>query len=68
MYGWINGCLEDLIIESYGIEIWNSIKSKAGITQANGDFFRSVNFDDETTYQLVNAASQLLSVPKDDLL
>eukprot|EP01039_Chlorochromonas_danica_P020926 gene20926-25675_t len=68
MYGWINGCLEDLILEVYGNGIWEQIKSKAKCHLPTGDFFRSVHYDDESTYALVSAACSVLGAPVDVLL
>lgn len=68
MYGWINGCLEDLILEVYGNGIWEQIKSKAKCHLPTGDFFRSVHYDDESTYALVSATCSVLGAPVDVLL
>jgi hypothetical protein len=68
MYGWINGCLEDLVVEVYGVDIWEQIKLDANCNVPTGDFFRSVNYDDESTFNLVASACKILDTTSDVIL
>eukprot|EP01033_Poteriospumella_lacustris_P013065 gene13065-9355_t len=60
MYGWINNCLEDMVISNYGLDQWELIKEVAGCFVPTGDFILSVHYDDELTYSLIAAAAKVL--------
>lgn len=68
MYGWINGCLEDLILQNFDAETWQRIKDIAECEVATGDFYRGIHFSDESTYALVKAASEYLKKSVEELL
>lgn len=61
MYGWINNCLEDMIITKFGLEKWEKIKDAANCFIPTGDFILSVHYDDELTYSLIEAAARVLN-------
>lgn len=66
MYGMVNLAVEQLICENHGIETWNQIKTKAGISVPK--FIIMESYDDEITYNLVREASEVLGVSKASLL
>ena len=56
MYGIINKSIQDLVLENFGTEKWEIIRTRCGIED---DFFISNEaYDDEITYQLANAISE----------
>ena len=59
MLGWINDCLEKLIIDQYGIEAWQSVKKRAGCDVKDGGFLRLEHYPDRSTLDLVDAATEL---------
>lgn len=68
MYGWINACLECLILNQYGPETWNKIKEIAECTLKNGDFIRNVDYPDDITFRLINACTNFLKIDRTELL
>ena len=62
MYGWINDCVEKLVLEKFGSEAWAKIKEEAGVTVPDGEWVRHHYYPDSITYNLVAAASAALSV------
>lgn len=66
MYGLVNRAVEDLICTQFGEETWEAIKEKSGI---NIEAFVSMeSYSDAVTYQLVEAASQVLNVSAEQVL
>lgn len=65
MYGWINGCLEDLITTNYGVDAWQQIRKDANV---EGDFFRSSYYSDESTVKLISAGAKFLNQTAESLL
>ncbi len=66
MYGLVNKAVEGLVVENYGDETWEAIKTKAGI---NIDLFVSnESYDDSVTYDLVGAAVEVLDAPAEVIL
>ena len=57
MYGWINDCVEKLVIAKFGIETWHAIKQKAGCKVMDGGWIRLQSYPDSVTLDLVAAAS-----------
>ena len=68
MFGWINDCMEKLVISKYGIEKWHEIKSKAGCQVSDNGFVRHQLYPDDSTVQLVVAASEILGLSVDEVL
>lgn len=58
MYGLVNQAVEDLIVSTHGEEQWQKIKSKAGV--GIEVFMSNEGYPDEITFQLVQAAAQVL--------
>lgn len=66
MYGLVNKSLEELLTEQYGEDAWETIKEKSGI---DVDFFLSnESYEDEITYKLVGAATNVLRVSVKEVL
>ena len=66
MYGLVNRAIEDLVVSSAGEETWHRIKENAGIQELQ--ILDTSNYDDEVTYNLVRAASEVLEQPAEDIL
>jgi hypothetical protein len=62
MYGWINDCVEKLVIEKFSLDAWEKIKRDAGVDISNGQWIRHKYYPDQTTLNLVAAAAAALSV------
>ena len=63
MYGWINDCVEKLVVEKFGRATWLAIKEAAGLSEfQEGDFIRLEHYPDKMTFDLVAAASKILCV------
>ena len=66
MYGIVNKAIEDLIKENFGDEKWDAIKDKSGI---DVDFFISNEpYDDDITYSLAGATSEVMDMPVEKVL
>jgi len=60
MYGIVNKAIQDLVTEKFGPEEWDAIKEKSGV---DVDFFLSNEpYDDDITYKLAIAASDVLGL------
>jgi guanylate cyclase soluble subunit beta len=68
MFGWINDCTEKLIVSKFGLETWHEVKKKAGCLVEDGGFVRHEYYPDESTVQLVVAASGILGLTVDQVL
>lgn len=66
MYGLVNLALQELLVNRFGEQQWSLIKRRAGL--AGLQFARMAQYPDEVTDQLVDAASELLGVPADQIL
>lgn len=66
MYGMINKAVEELVRRAAGDESWHRVKAQAGITEAA--FIDMESYPDDVTYRLVAAASDVLSMPPEDVL
>ncbi len=66
MYGIVNQAIRDLVVDQFGIEKWSEIKSLSGIQY---DYFVSdESYEDNITYELVGATSEVLNVPSEHVL
>lgn len=66
MYGLVNKAIEQMVIQQHDDATWQAIRRQAGLED---EFFLTHEpYPDEVTYQLVDAASQVLAVPMDQLL
>ena len=60
MYGIVNKAIQDLVITNFGEEKWETILEKSGVEE---DFFISSEaYDDDITYKLAGAASEVLGL------
>lgn len=66
MYGMVNKALEDMVVEGFGEEGWERIKTEAGVDV--DVFISNQGYPDAITYQLVAAASTVLNRPATELL
>jgi hypothetical protein len=66
MYGIVNRAIEELIVEKFGEAKWEIVKEKAGFKSEG--FMTLKPYPDALTFQLVTAASEVLSIPTNDLL
>ena len=61
MYGLVNKAVEDLVCTRFGVDVWDQIRTRAGI---GVDSFISMDpYPDDVTYKLVGAASEVLGLP-----
>jgi len=66
MYGLVNKAVVDLVTTKFGIDAWNEIKKKADV---DIDVFISMDaYDDDITYRLVGAASEVLKLAPEQVL
>jgi hypothetical protein len=66
MYGLIHSALQHLVVEKFGQEKWNEALKIAGIPQDS--FFSTRSYDDEITFTLAGAVSEVVGAPLDDCL
>ncbi|MFZ4764916.1 MAG: heme NO-binding domain-containing protein [Roseimicrobium sp.] len=62
----VNRAIEELVVSKFGDDKWDAIKAKAGVDV--DVFISNEGYPDEMTYRLVEAASQVLGLPADDVL
>jgi hypothetical protein len=66
MYGIVNKAIQDLITVNFGEDKWDLIKEKSGI---DVDYFLSNEpYDDDITFKLAVAASEILGISVGDVL
>lgn len=68
MLGWINDCIEKLVINKFGVEAWHIVKQKAGCNVADGEFFKLEAYTDKSSLDLVMAASEVAGLTRDQVL
>ena len=68
MLGWVNDCVEKLVISKFGREKWHAIKHKAGCNVEDDGFFKLDIYTDKSTLELLAAACEVLRMSNDDLL
>lgn len=66
MYGLINNSLKDMIREKFGEDKWLEVLQKSGVPEDS--FLTMRSYDDEITYSLAGAASDVLGAPVDACL
>lgn len=67
MYGWINECIESLVIEKFGRSAWDSIVKELG-DDADTDFVRYEYYKDSDTFKLVEIICNSCGIEADALL
>jgi hypothetical protein len=68
MLGWINDCIEKLVVEKFDREVWHIVKQKAGCSVRDGDFSKLEHYSDKSTLDLVAAASEVSGLTVDQIL
>ncbi len=66
MLGMVNKAIEDLAISIGGPQAWDAIRAKAGVDVVA--FVSSASYDDDVTYRLVGAASEVFGLPPEAVL
>ena len=66
MYGIVNQAIKGLVTENFGEEKWQLIKENAGVEVEY--FLSDQSYDDEITFNLVGAASNVLETPATAIL
>jgi len=59
MLGWINDCIEKLVIDKLGVEAWHKIKQKAQCEVEDGGFLKLEAYSDKSTILLAEAVSEV---------
>lgn len=67
MLGWINDCIEKLVINRFGLEAWHIVKQKAGCQVPDGEFFKLDVYTDKSSLDLVIAASEVSGLSVDQV-
>ncbi|XP_055620638.1 guanylate cyclase soluble subunit beta-1 isoform X1 [Toxorhynchites rutilus septentrionalis] len=67
MYGFVNYALELLVLKNFGTTIWEQIKKKAQVNM-EGQFLVRQIYEDDITYNLIEAAVDILNIPAGDIL
>lgn len=57
--GWLNDCLEKLVIDKFGVETWHAVKQASGCDVKDNGFLKLENYHDESTVVLVESISEL---------
>jgi hypothetical protein len=66
MYGIVNQSLRDLITENYGAENWRKILVTSGVGVEY--FLSNETYEDQVTYDIANAAAQVLGKQTGNIL
>ena len=66
MYGIVNKAIKGLVIENFGDEAWEKIKSESGVDI--DDFLSNEAYDDSLTFSLAQGAADVLGVSLKDVL
>ena len=66
MYGMVNKAVEDMVVLHHGEAAWEQVKAKAGVDVEV--FMSNEGYPDEITYQLVDAATEVLRIPPEKIL
>lgn len=60
MLGWINDCIEKLVLHKFDLTTWHAIKERAGMREyKDGGFLKLETYPLKTTTDLIQAASDL---------
>jgi hypothetical protein len=66
MYGIVNQAIQGLVVENFGQSKWEMIKRRSGVD--NDYFISNEPYDDDITYELVAAASEILEITAEEVL
>ena len=65
MYGLVNQAVRGLVLDNFGEEAWENIRTKADAPES---FISMQPYDDAVTYGLVGAAVEVLNLPAEKIL
>ena len=68
MLGWINDCVEKLVIDKFSIDAWHQVKQRAKCDVKDGGFLKLEHYSDKSTIDLVVAASEVSGLTVDQVL
>ena len=66
MYGLVNRAVHEMVVSQFGKEAWQSIAKKAQLDVS--EFVSMQAYDDDVTYRMVAAASEVLNLEPDQVL
>lgn len=66
MYGMVNKAIEQMVCANHGEPVWEAIKTQAQVDVEV--FISNESYDDDVTYRLVAAASNVLGLPAETVL
>jgi len=66
MYGLLNQALKEVVLSQAGEREWSDICAVVGVSAEDFEFL--VPYDDSVTYRLVEATSDMLGVPRNEIL
>jgi hypothetical protein len=66
MHGIVNKAIQGLVVENFGEDAWSKIKIKSGVSESV--FISNQSYDDEITYKLAIAASEVLPLTLEQVL
>ncbi len=66
MYGLVNSAIKSLVSKEFGEEVWSDIVERAGINEH--EFIDMQSYPDDVTYSLIHVASEVLNIPKNNIL
>ena len=66
MYGLVNKAMQELVLRNHGEEMWNRIRTKAGLEDE--EIIGLKSYPDSLTYDLVRIGSEELGVKPEELL
>ncbi len=66
MYGMVNKAIEQMVCANHGEPVWEVIKAQANVDV--DAFISNESYDDDVTYRLVAAASEVLKIPAETVL
>jgi len=66
MYGWAHNCLKGMIINEYGIAVWDDVVANAGLESYDWD--DSEYYPDETFYDMVEVVAAIPELNKEQVL
>ncbi|XP_060545049.1 guanylate cyclase soluble subunit beta-2-like [Pantherophis guttatus] len=64
-YGFINSCLKSLLVEKFGEETWEKLKTRVGTEDT---FMTYTVYDDSLTVKLLKEACNMLKMPEEAVL
>ena len=69
MLGYINDCMEKLVVNEYGLDGWHAVKKHAGIEHIpDGGFVKLEPYSDEITQSVIQAASWLANISEAEIV